>query len=242
MPTAHTPPAPHRLPVGPPAIAFFDLDKTLIGINSAQAWIRQEVERGALRRRDAVRGALWIGLYHAGFARLDAAVRDAALAIEGADAPPYAERSAQFWSHTVWPTLRPGARAVVEAHRAAGEQLALITSSSQFLATAAQRALALDHALSNELLVHQGRFTGRMAEPLCFGAGKVKHAAALAAQRGHHLADCAFYTDSYSDLPLLLAVGRPVAVHPDPRLRRAALRRGWPIVDWGAVPTAHGTT
>ncbi len=230
---------PHSLPAGRPAIAFFDLDKTLIGINSAQVWLRAELRAGLVRRRDAARGAVWIGLYHAGFARLDAAVRDAALAVAGAEVAPYAARSDRFWAEVVLPSLRPGARAAVEAHRAAGERLALITSSSQFLAGPAAAALGLDHALSNVLLVEGDRFTGRMAEPLCFGAGKVAHAEALAAATGHSLADCAFYTDSYSDLPLMQRVGRPVAVHPDPRLRRAAQRQGWPVVDWGA-PGAPG--
>jgi phosphoserine phosphatase len=48
------------------------------------------------------------------------------------------------------------------------------------------------------------------------------------------LGECAFYTDSYADLPVLKAVGRPVAVNPDRRLRREATRRGWEVVDWGS--------
>ena len=94
---AHPPPS-HRLPAGRPAIAFFDLDKTLIGINSAQVWLRAGLRAGLVRRRDAARGAVWIGLYHAGFARLDAAVRDAALAVAGAEVAPYAARSDRFWA------------------------------------------------------------------------------------------------------------------------------------------------
>jgi phosphoserine phosphatase len=69
------------------------------------------------------------------------------------------------------------------------------------------------------------------------GPGKRTHAERYAREVGVPLSACAFYTDSYSDLPVLEVVGRPVAVHPDHRLRREALRRGWPVVDWG-VPTA----
>jgi len=218
---------------GPPAIAFFDLDRTLIAMNSAQAWIKREVKLGHLSRVTAARGAVWIGLYHAGFARLDAAVHEAAATVKGEDEAPYVTRTALFWEEEALPSLRPQARAAVEAHRAAGEQLALITSSSQYMASAAAEALGLGHALSNVLEVQGGRFAGTMRAPLCFGRGKVDHAEALAAALGHRLIDCAFYTDSYSDLPLMERVGRPVAVHPDPRLRRHARRAGWPIVDWG---------
>jgi phosphoserine phosphatase len=71
-----------------------------------------------------------------------------------------------------------------------------------------------------------------MLEPLCFGAGKVVAAEAWAARHGVDLADTTFYTDSYTDLPMLERVGRPVAVNPDPRLARTARRRGWPILRW----------
>jgi hypothetical protein len=70
-----------------------------------------------------------------------------------------------------------------------------------------------------------------------FGPGKRTHAERYSQEAGVPLSACAFYTDSYSDLPVLEVVGRPVAVHPDHRLRREAARRGWPVVDWG-VPTA----
>ncbi len=62
---------------------------------------------------------------------------------------------------------------------------------------------------------------------------------AMRARRACALSACAFYTDSYSDLPVMEVVGRPVAVHPDHRLRREALRRGWPVVDWGVPPGAR---
>ena len=225
---------------GPPAIAFFDLDRTLIAMNSAQAWIKREVKLGHLSRVTAARGAVWIGLYHAGFARLDAAVRAAAATVAGEDEAPYLSRTTLFWAEEALPSLRPQARSAVEAHRAAGEALALITSSSQYMAAAAAAELGLGHALSNVLEVEGGRFAGRMREPLCFGRGKVDHAEALAASLGHRLVDCAFYTDSYSDLPLMQRVGRPVAVHPDPRLRRHARRMGWPVVDWSGGAESAG--
>jgi phosphoserine phosphatase len=82
--------------------------------------------------------------------------------------------------------------------------------------------------------VEDGRFTGRIVPPVCFGPGKVERARVLAAELGVALADCTYYGDSYSDLPVLLAVGHPVAVTPDPRLRREAVRRGFRIEQWEA--------
>ena len=74
------------------------------------------------------------------------------------------------------------------------------------------------------------RGTGRLAGPFCYGPGKVDAIHELARWEGLDLAQCYAYSDSASDLPMLEAVGHPVAVNPDSRLERLALRRGWPIV------------
>jgi phosphoserine phosphatase len=95
--------------------------------------------------------------------------------------------------------------------------------------------LGLDHSLCNRFEVDgRGLHTGRPLGALCYGHGKVAHAEAYARERGVALESCAFYTDSYTDLPVLERVGRPVAVHPDPRLARVAKRRGWRVEDWSA--------
>jgi phosphoserine phosphatase len=74
-----------------------------------------------------------------------------------------------------------------------------------------------------------GRLTGRVTPPVCYGQGKVVWAERFAAEHDVDLDAGYFYTDSISDLPLLERVGHPVAVNPDPRLRRLADKRGWPI-------------
>ncbi|MEO5728482.1 MAG: haloacid dehalogenase-like hydrolase, partial [Byssovorax sp.] len=77
-----------------------------------------------------------------------------------------------------------------------------------------------------------GIFTGRAEAPLCLGEGKVVRAERLARALGFRLEDAIFYTDSISDLPLMERVAEPVAINPDPRLRRLAERRGWRIERW----------
>ena len=78
----------------------------------------------------------------------------------------------------------------------------------------------------------QRNFTGRPEQPLCLGDGQVARAERLAREQGFRLEDAVFYTDSMSDLPLLERVAEPVAVNPDPRLRRIAEKRGWRIETW----------
>ena len=135
------------------------------------------------------------------------------------------EGGGKMWSHP-----RGGGGAGGHVGRASLE------GGARRAAEVAAEALDLDGLLCNRFVVHDGRFTGELVNPLCYGAGKVDHAEQEVAASGMRLEDCAFYTDSMSDLPLLERVGRPVPVHPDPRLRREALRRGWEIADWGANP------
>ena len=77
-----------------------------------------------------------------------------------------------------------------------------------------------------------GRFTGQMDPPMCYGAGKIERTLRIAEAQGFCLDDATFYSDSITDLPLLERVQRPVIVNPDARLRRLARRRGWPIERW----------
>jgi HAD superfamily hydrolase (TIGR01490 family) len=219
-------------------VAFFDLDKTLLSVNSATLWVRRELGLGHLTRLQALRASLWIARYHLGLVSMQDAVLAAIAQLAGTPVQPLLERTTAFYEEQVRPLYRPGALRALEEHRGAGEKVVLLTSSSGYLSELVARDLRLDAILCNRFEVDsQGRHTGRPVGEVCFGPGKRTHAERYAREVGVPLSACTFYTDSYSDLPVMEVVGRPVAVHPDHRLRREALRRGWPVVDWG-VPAA----
>jgi len=95
------------------------------------------------------------------------------------------------------------------------------------------RLLGIEHIVASDLEVsREGRMTGRFVDPLCVGTGKLERARSFATRLGFPLERATFYTDSYTDLPLLDAVGTPVTVNPDPRLTRIARRRGWRVERW----------
>lgn len=220
------------------SVAFFDLDKTLLAVNSGSLWIRRELSLGHITRMQALRASLWIARYHLGFVSMQDAVLAAISHLAGTPAQALQERTVTFYEEQVRPLYRPGALRALEEHRAAGDRLVLLTSSSGYLSELVSRELRLDAILCNRFEVDERGFhTGRPLGEVCFGSGKRTHAEGYASGVGVALSTCAFYTDSYSDLPVLEVVGKPVAVHPDYRLRREALRRGWPVVDWGVPST-----
>ena len=218
----------------PGRVAFFDLDKTLISRNSATLWIRFELAAGRVSRWQALHALTYVVRYSLGSVDMEGAIRRSVASIAGQPEAELRERALRFYDALVRPLYRPGAAAAIAAHRAAGDRLVLLTSSSNYVSELVCRDLGLDDYLCNRFEVDaRGCYTGRPIEPLCFGSGKVELAARHAERSQLSLADAVFFTDSISDLPMLEAVGRPVAVHPDPRLRRAAKQRGWEIVEWG---------
>ena len=217
------------------AIAFFDVDKTLLSVNSATLWLRRELRHGHLTRAQVLRASVWVGLYGLGFAKMEDVLGRAVQSLDGKTERDVVLRTLAFWREEVRATIRPGARDAIAKHKADGDLVFLLTSSSNYLSAPIADELSLDGFLANRFVVDDGVFTGTFYEPLCFGHGKVAHARVAAEKLNVALAECTFYTDSFSDLPMMEAVGRPVAVHPDPRLRRAAAKRGWPILDWGVA-------
>ena len=126
--------------------------------------------------------------------------------------------------------LRPELLRIIASIKAAGGSVILATSSLDFIVRPLADLIQADALLASRLEYDDGRCTGRMDGKALFGAAKRDAVLGYAATHGMSLSDCAFYSDSIHDLPLLLEVGRPVAVAPDRRLRREAVARGWEIL------------
>ena len=126
--------------------------------------------------------------------------------------------------------VRPEARRLVELHRAAGRNTYIVSASPEELVVPLAAALGMSGGIGTIGEVIDGVYTGTLAGPFCYGEGKVQAITELARWEGLDLAQCYAYSDSASDLPMLEAVGHPVAVNPDNRLERVAHQRGWPIV------------
>lgn len=212
--------------------AFFDLDGTLLSVNSAALWLRRERRLGRLRKRDLALAALYLTAYKFSLIDMERAIGEAVSTLRGQSEAELREAMTAFYRDEVSPLAAPGALVAIDQHRDRGDALVLLTSSALYLADAAREQFGLDDVLCTRYSVSDGLFTGTVQPPVCYGAGKVLYAEAFARERGIDLDGSAFYTDSLTDLPMLLRVGEPYAVNPDPRLRFVARRRGWPVLDW----------
>jgi len=213
--------------------AFFDLDLTLLTVNSGSTWVRSELREGRIGAWMALQGSLFLLAYKVFDLDMERLFNKALTTVRGEDEETVRQRTYTWFEREVVPRVAPGGVRQVAEHRQQGHQLVLLTSSSLYESEAAIRHFGLDGMLCTRYQVVDGKLNGRVVTPLCFGPGKVLYAEQYAAEHGIDLARSYFYSDSFTDLPMLERVGNPRAVHPDPRLKRTARKRGWPILDWG---------
>jgi HAD superfamily hydrolase (TIGR01490 family) len=126
--------------------------------------------------------------------------------------------------------LRPRSADLVTRLKEEGWQVVLATTSLDLIVAPLARHLGITEVLASRLEFSGGRATGRFEGPPLLREEKRRRVLEYLRERSERPEDCAFYSDSILDLPLLEAVGRPVAVNPDRRLARYARRRGWRIV------------
>lgn len=214
--------------------AFFDLDRTLLDCNSARLWLVDETRGGRVRARTAAWAMWYMVQYTLGRTGLDPVFRQAAALLEGMDEAELSERMSVWFQRRIVDRVRPGAQAVLDAHREAGDALVVATSSSYLIARLAAQQWGLDDSIGTEFEVVDGRFTGQITS-MAFGDAKEQRIEEWLARQGNgtQIGDCAFYSDSLSDLSAMEAAGRAVAVNPDRKLRKLANKRGWEVADWG---------
>lgn len=213
--------------------ALFDMDRTLVRKETATLYVRYQRELGEARRRDLLRVTLWVAQYTFGAIDAPEVARRALRSLAGRSEAELAMRCDDWFRRWVEPHVCDRGRRAVERHRERGDLLAIVTGASPYAARPLARRLDVPNLVASELEVDdRGRFTGRYVPPLCIGAGKVDRTKRLADELGFCLGEATFYSDSFTDLPLLELVAEPVIVNPDPRLRRVALKRGWRVEAW----------
>lgn len=212
--------------------AFFDMDKTLVRVNTGQLYMQWRYRRGESGLSDVARVAWWSVQYTLGLVDAGAVSQYAARTLAGRDELAFEGECRGWYAAMVREHLTELARAEVRKRRSEGLVPVVLTGSSRYAAGPLAEELEIEHVISSRLAVHEGRFTGHVEAPLCFGEGKLARALEWAEARDVDLAASAFYTDSLSDLPMLEKVGEPRIINPDPRLRALARKRGWPIEIW----------
>jgi HAD superfamily hydrolase (TIGR01490 family) len=218
-----------------PKVTLFDLDHTLLPIDSDYSWGEFTQQIGWTdpvefkRRNDA-----FYAHYVAGTLDVHDYVRFAVEALRQRGTAAYEEAHARFMREWITPVLHPQALELVRSHQQQGDLVAIVTATNELVTRPIAAALGVPELIAVELeRDDSGWITGAIAGVPSMREGKVVRVTHWLRARGLDWLDVetTFYSDSLNDLPLLERVEHPVATNPDPRLRTLALERGWRILD-----------
>ena len=216
-------------------LALFDLDHTLLPIDSDHAWGEFTIALGWCDRAHFARqNDAYYADYQAGTLDVHDYVRFATRAFRERGPDAAAQAHARFMREVIEPVIRPEALALLQRHRAAGDRIVIITATNEFVTRPIAQALGVNELIAVELARDSaGWFTGEIVGTPSMREGKVTRLQQWLHAQGldWHDVDSTFYSDSRNDLPLLHRVNHPVATNPDDTLRAVAQEKGWPILD-----------
>lgn len=212
-------------------IAFFDFDGTLIRHDSGVVCAVPSARRGLLGPAIFAELVTTWALSKIGIRARTDAMRVGFRCYAGRSLDDLRGIMADLYEDHLRADLSPAAIDRVRAHKARGDRLVIITASAFFVPEPIGRDLGFDEVIGTQVGFADGLCTGIVEGEIVEGAVKLAAARAIAEREGVPLERCAFYSDHIADLPLLDAVGTPVAVGPNRALRKAALARGYPILE-----------
>jgi HAD superfamily hydrolase (TIGR01490 family) len=216
-------------------LALFDLDHTLLTLDSDEAWVEFLIEEGILDKTAFERANHeLVARYRAGEATSVEFTHFYLSTLVGRDPDVLATWHARYLERKIRPAISAAARALLEKHRADGHLLIMTTATSRFLTAPIARELGLENLIATEPEMKDGFYTGKVAGTPNMREGKVTRLEAWLGERDLALdgfRQSWFYSDSVNDLPLLLRVTHPVAVNPDPPLAAVARMKDWPQIE-----------
>lgn len=213
------------------SLAIFDLDNTLLSIDSDHAWGEFLLEQGAVDAVDYhAANERFMADYQAGTLDIDAFLQVALKPLADNSPEQLAAWHQQFMASKIEPHILPKAEELIGRHRNRGDTLLIITATNHFITGPIAQRLDIDHLIAVEPEIIEGRYTGRVSGTPSYREGKVTRLEQWLTHQNLTLDGAWFYSDSHNDLPLLEKVDHPVAVDPDDTLRQIAEQRHWRIM------------
>jgi HAD superfamily hydrolase (TIGR01490 family) len=218
-----------------PVIALFDLDHTLLPIDSDHAWGHFLVEQGIVDRQiyEEANNRFYEA-YKNGTLDINEFLKFALKPLANHPREQLDSWHRQFMVEKIEPKIMQSAINLVKSHQDLGHVCCIVTATNSFVTTPIAKVFGVEHLIATlpEVDTH-GEFTGKVQGVPNFQSGKIFHVENWLKEMGLNLSsveNSIFYSDSMNDLPLLEKVKEPVATNPDPRLQAIARERSWKIL------------
>lgn len=216
-------------------LALFDLDHTLIPIDSDYEWGQFLARIGAVDQAAfAKRNADFFAQYQAGTLDPVEYLEFALGTLAQFPRKQLDDWHLEFMNEVIHPAITREALDLVRRHQDAGDVVAIVTATNRFVTAPIATAFGVEHLIAAEPeLLPDGCLSGKLVGIPTSGEGKVAHTRRWLAEMGKSLTDFErshFYSDSHNDIPLMSAVTHPVATNPNAKLAAHAHALGWPIL------------
>jgi HAD superfamily hydrolase (TIGR01490 family) len=217
-------------------LALFDLDNTLLPIDSDVCWARFLIDQNVVNAEwYAKRNDYFYAQYCAGTLDIYEFLDFQLAPLAQHPRETLVQWRSEFIDSVIRPQMLPAAHALIEQHRRDGALCAIVTATNSFITGPIAHAFGVEHLIATEIeIAPNGEFTGKPSGLPSFREGKVTRVEQWLAQQGLGLEDftfSTFYSDSFNDLPLLSRVKHPVAVNPDKRLLEHAKAQQWQVLE-----------
>jgi HAD superfamily hydrolase (TIGR01490 family) len=212
--------------------AFFDLDKTLISEISGNALVRMAWKKGLITWTDLSRAFYLLLLFRLSLKDPLDIIEDMVGWVKGKSESEMEELCRNVASEVLLPSLYREAVTEINMHKSNGAKVIILSSALDAVCDVIAESLGIDGYICSRLQVMDGYMTGKPSGRLCYGNEKLRRLNGYCSENNINQELLWFYSDSISDLPVLLSVGNPVCVNPDRELRKEAINRGWKIRLW----------
>lgn len=214
-------------------LAFFDLDRTIISEISGKAIVRMAWKKGLIPWSELIKAFYTYILFKLRLRDPLQIIDDMVGWVKGRPEDEMEKLCSDVWMETLFPSVFREAVDEINYHKENGAKVIMLSSALNYICRPISEMLAMDGYICSSLESEGGYLTGRPAGRLCYGAEKLDRLTGYCTAHNMNHSDSWYYSDSISDLPVLISVGNPVCVNPDRKLNREALKRGWKILFWG---------
>jgi len=210
--------------------AFFDLDKTLLSINSGSVLVREAYKRGSMSTTDLLNAIYLSLLYKFHLRETSIIVSGMGKWLKGMTPEDMNVLADNVVKKHLVDAIRPEIYSEIKFHRENNAEIVILSSAIFQICKPLGSHIGADNILCTVMEVTDGVFTGLPENKFCFEDEKRVQLIHYCEMRNYNLSEAFYYGDSMSDLQALKVVGHPVCVQPDRRLSRVAYKNGWKII------------
>ena len=211
-------------------VVFFDMDKTLLSVNSSVPLIISAYKKGLLRTSSLLKATLLSIIYKLHLGNTRDITKSMALWLKGIPESTVIELSEQLVKVNLIHKIRPSIKKEIEQHMAKGARLVILSASLPYTCFPIARHLKIDDVICSSMEIIDGIFTGKPKGEICIGHEKEIRMQNYCSQFRFKLEEAYCYGDSYSDRFIMEKCGNPVCVNPEGRLRKLADAKKWRLL------------